>query len=52
MLACPICKMLRRDGSAVKDGEVCNGGHIIINNVQKVWQCQQVRDRPVDVREA
>ena len=50
MLACPICKMLRRDGSAVKDGEVCNGGHLIINNVQKVWQCQQVLERPVAMR--
>jgi len=41
VLACPICKALRSDGSMVRDGERCKGGHIIINNARKVWQCQQ-----------
>ena len=42
VLACPICKKMNADASAVHDGDVCKGGHIIINNAQKVWQCQQV----------
>jgi len=43
ILACPICKKMRYDASVVHDGELCKGGHIIINNAAKIWQCQQVR---------
>jgi len=42
VLACPICKKLHGDASLVPNGEVCHGGHILINNVKKMWQCQQV----------
>ena len=36
------CKKLHGDASLVPNGEVCHGGHILINNVKKIWQCQQV----------
>jgi hypothetical protein len=41
ILACPICKKMRCDGSVVHDGDACKGGHVIIDNVKKIWQCQQ-----------
>ena len=42
VLACPICKKVRHDGFVVHDGDMCKGGHVIVNNAEKIWQCQQV----------
>jgi len=43
VLACPVCKMLRQDGSMVMDGNQCNGGHIVIDNERKIWKCLQCK---------
>jgi len=48
VLACPLCKMLRHDGSMVSDGQACNGGHITIDNSRKVWRCLQC-DRSLSI---
>lgn len=48
VLACPLCKMLRQDGSMVMDGHPCNGGHIMIDNTKKVWRCLQC-DRSLSI---
>jgi len=48
VLACPICKLLRNDGSMVQDGQKCNGGHMKIDNDKKIVDLLEVWPVPFD----
>lgn len=38
-LVCPICRKQRSDSQHVPNGSVCRGGHMLIDNVKRLWQC-------------
>merc|ERR1711871_1284505 len=44
-LACPICKNLLNQPSAVPNGTACYGGHCYIDNEKREWSCVQCGQR-------